>query len=201
MNLSCSAQLKNATLTAHQQTESLMMPLLKAIDNRESYADVLKMMYGFYKPLEEQINAVITLAILPDIEHRYKSAFAKIDVIRLGMPTNFITAGLLPVIHSIAQGFGAMYVLEGSTLGGVYISRMLKQNEALQDIPLTFFNGYGERTGEMWKTFKSVMDKMVVSQNDIDEAVHIANDTFVLLQKWMLSYPRVKTNIQPFARC
>ncbi|MEO7801529.1 MAG: biliverdin-producing heme oxygenase [Ginsengibacter sp.] len=201
MILSCSGQLKNATLKAHQQTENLMMPMLKAIDNTESYVDVLKMMYGFYKPLEEQIKIVISAAILPDIEQRHKSALAKNDVISSGEKSNYITAGILPVINSIAQGFGAMYVLEGSTLGGVYISRMLKQNDALQNISLTFFNSYGEHTGGMWKTFKTIMDKTVTSQDDIDEAVHTANDTFVLLQKWMLSYPKMTTKIQPFARC
>lgn len=201
MALFCSGQLKNATLTAHQQTESLMMPVLKAIDNTESYARVLKMMYGFYKPVEEQIKAFITVEILPDIEQRHKAVLAKNDVINSGMPANFVAAGALPVINSIAQAFGALYVLEGSTLGGVYISRMLKQNEALQNVPLTFFDCYGEYTGFMWNTFKSAMDKTVVSQSDIDLAVHTANETFALLAKWMLAYPRMKTAIPSLARC
>lgn len=201
MSLSCSGQLKNATLTAHQQTESLMMPMLKAIDNTESYAEVLKMIYGFYKPVEEQIKAFITVQILPDIDQRHKSSLAKNDVINSGMPANFVTAGVLPVINSIAQSFGALYVLEGSTLGGVYISRMLKKNKALENVQLTFFDGYGEHTGFMWNTFKSAMDKTVVSQNDIDQAIHTANETFGLLEKWMLAYPKMKTSIQSFARC
>ena len=60
----------------------------------------------------------------------------------------------LPGIENEVQAQGALYVLEGSTLGGRGITKMLlRQCPWLTLQKLTFFNGYGAGTGPMWLSF------------------------------------------------
>jgi heme oxygenase len=42
--------------------------------------------------------------------------------------------------------------LEGSTLGGQVIAKLLRQSSLINP-PLTFFAGYGDQTDQMWNEF------------------------------------------------
>ena len=89
----------------------------------------------------------------------------------------------LPLIVNSAQAFGALYVMEGSTLGGKTIARMLLQKSipAVNEKALTFFRGYREETGARWKFFQDVFNQ----QEDVEEIITAAHDTFKHLKSWM----------------
>lgn len=198
----CSAQLKLLTVKAHQETENILLPVIQNIKNTEAYIAVLQMMYGFYYPLEKKFSQYITADILPDIEQRHKSSFAKNDIENLAANSQGIIAGVLPAISNTAQAFGAMYVLEGSTLGSVYIAKMLKKKSpAFSQMQMCFFNSYGEKTGTMWKYFKDVMDNYLQHQHDIDKAIITANETFEAMKIWIINYPHYTKNISSVSRC
>jgi len=62
-------------------------------------------------------------------------------------------------ISSFAHALGALYVMEGSTLGGRIILRHLETQEI--DIPadaMSFFAGHGAETGSMWRFFVAKLD-------------------------------------------
>lgn len=89
----------------------------------------------------------------------------------------------LPPLLTRAQVLGAMYVLEGSTLGGQLISRQL----AKADIPFrTYFSGYGEQTGSRWKRF-CVLLTAEAEQDPSQQAsiVESAILTFQQLYAWI----------------
>ena len=48
---------------------------------------------------------------------------------------------------------GALYVLEGATLGGQVIIKRLKKNEPFSTLPLAYYNVYADHTGVMWTQF------------------------------------------------
>jgi heme oxygenase len=50
---------------------------------------------------------------------------------------------------------GCLYVLEGATLGGQFISRHLATLGIGPANGGLFFHGYGAKTGEMWKSFQT----------------------------------------------
>ncbi|WP_027379758.1 biliverdin-producing heme oxygenase [Chryseobacterium daeguense] len=63
------------------------------------------------------------------------------------------------------EALGAMYVIEGSTLGGNVIARQLSKTEGFDDVTFNFFGCYQENTGPMWKSFKEVLDTEVKEEN------------------------------------
>jgi len=63
------------------------------------------------------------------------------------------------------EALGAMYVIEGSTLGGNVIAKQLSKTEGFEDVTFNFFGCYQENTGSMWKNFKEVLDTEVTEEN------------------------------------
>ncbi|RNA61778.1 heme oxygenase [Chryseobacterium nematophagum] len=63
------------------------------------------------------------------------------------------------------EALGALYVIEGSTLGGNVIAKQLSKTEGFENITFNFFGCYQENTGSMWKTFKEVLDTNVKEEN------------------------------------
>jgi len=59
------------------------------------------------------------------------------------------------------EALGAMYVIEGSTLGGNVIAKQLSKSEGFDEVTFNFFGCYQENTGPMWKNFKEVLDTEV----------------------------------------
>lgn len=66
------------------------------------------------------------------------------------------------------EALGAMYVIEGSTLGGNVIAKQLSKTEGFDNISFNFFGCYEENTGPMWKSFKEVLDTEVKEENYSD---------------------------------
>ena len=152
--------------------------------NREQYAAMLSAFYGFYQPVQQSIQQYITKEDLPDKEQRRTASLLLQDLAYLGMKTTVNKCNNLPVITNKEKAFGALYVLEGSTLGGQHITKMLLKNEALQlgESDLTFFNGYKDETGAKWKSFIAALNR----QSGEEEIINAAKETFVAFKNWLL---------------
>ena len=182
--LPLSATVKDSTKTLHEEVEQLLLPQLMGIRHRDDYAVVLKMFYGFFHPLETKFPLFITVTDLPDLSERRKASSVLLDLQAIGHSNEQVSlCSSLPKIENPAQAFGVLYVLEGSTLGGKMIAKMLRKNNAsaIPDGALNFFSGYGENTGHKWKTFLQALN----SQRQPDEVISAANDTFLHLKRWM----------------
>jgi heme oxygenase len=78
------------------------------------------------------------------------------------------------------EALGAMYVIEGSTLGGNVIAKQLSKTEGFDNITFNFFGCYHENTGPMWKDFKEVLDTEVRTEN-YDEVLAGAKKLYTFL--------------------
>jgi heme oxygenase (biliverdin-IX-beta and delta-forming) len=148
-------QLKQQTAAHHLQleTEADIWPSLSCLDE---YRKLIITMFGIYKPLESRLQAVEELSIfLPDVGSRWKSQTLTRDLAALGVfPGSTLMCPDIVAILNVAQAFGCLYVLEGSTLGGQIISRQLQAKLALTpENGCAFFSSYGPRVGQMWKVF------------------------------------------------
>jgi heme oxygenase (biliverdin-IX-beta and delta-forming) len=79
-----------------------------------------------------------------------------------------------------------MYVMEGSTLGGQYIARHVEKT--LHFTPgqgNAYFRGYSERTGELWREFKSLLTAL--PETDSDTVIASAKATFAVFRDRLLS--------------
>jgi heme oxygenase len=180
-------RLRNETKTAHQQLEKATIPYIKQSTDEASYGHVLRMFYGYFSQVEEQIQALIDESVLEDIKERRQSAAIIADLKSIGAATeNLATANELPVLKTVPQALGAMYVLEGSTLGGRFISQMLaKQLNRTAADGISFFSGYGEQTDTKWKKFTEMMNEYVINHPlNANEIVAAANETFSKFGVW-----------------
>ncbi|MDR6158444.1 MULTISPECIES: biliverdin-producing heme oxygenase [Chryseobacterium] len=78
------------------------------------------------------------------------------------------------------EALGAMYVIEGSTLGGNVIAKQLSKTEGFDDITFNFFGCYHENTGAMWKNFKETLDAEI-HENKYDEVLSGAKKLYTFL--------------------
>jgi len=179
-------QLKKDTLTNHQQLEKMLVGRMKAIRSKEDYVELLQLFYSYFGGLEKLIDQHLDKSILPDYDQRRKSASLAQDITSLGgTPPNVATGEALPLINNHLQAMAALYVIEGSTLGGKFISKMIAQQLNIIDgAGLSFFNSYGDNTEVMWNTFKEAMNRQSSSALVNHEVIATANDTFARFKAW-----------------
>ena len=185
---SAAQQLKLQTAEKHQQLEELMLPCLISIAHKQHYIQLLHAFYGYFKPVEDAVAPFVEESLLPDWPTRRKADVILLDLAAIDQ-TNILPnlATNLPCIGTLPQALGALYVLEGSTLGGRGITKMLLKNEraGLQPEHLQFFAGYGERTGLMWTHFVNVLNSFCFSEAEMEQMVQSANDTFYFFKTWL----------------
>lgn len=178
------AALKKITAAAHLSTEKSLIPALTRIRSNADYYQVLKTFYGFFAPLQQLTAQYISANDLFDIHERRTADKLLSDIKSIGYPTNDLDiCKKMPDIKNKAHAFGALYVAEGSTLGGAVICNMLLKNDhlSLTENNLRFFNAYGKDNAVKWETFISTLNL----QPDLDPIADAANQTFYLFKNWI----------------
>jgi heme oxygenase len=184
-------RLKSETAAAHHELEA-QLDLLNPERTRADYLELLKRFYGFYAPLEDDLLFRDEWRNLGfDAASRRKVALLEQDLRALGMSEFQIRAlprgqpENLPRLDSVERGVGALYVLEGATLGGQYISRHLAGCLAIgPESGAGFFTGYGPRTGERWREFRAFCETFSRQSATPDQIVDGALDTFQKFHTW-----------------
>ncbi|RXK85871.1 biliverdin-producing heme oxygenase [Filimonas effusa] len=171
-----SQSIKEATRDAHLRLEKKVVQKLKAIRSNQDYADFLKHFYAYFSHIERVIAPYITAEVLPDHAQRRNSSYIKNDIEALGGNVTELPATTTPSIDNTIKALGALYVLEGSIMGGSIIVKMLEKEGITEGV--SFFSGYGEATGQMWGIFTEVLNNHAKTEAAEAEAIAIANDTF-----------------------
>lgn len=169
--------LKQQTHAEHIRLEKRIVTYIKKVESVEDYTTLLKGYLGFIKPLEERIAQFIGVDQLPDVEQRMRAPVLHADLIALQADTDgvlFCTE--LPYIQDVATAAGALYVLEGSTMGGPYIKAMLQKRLDVNS-GLRYFEGYGEQNREMFGKFLAILDAPEVVSRGV-QVVEAARETF-----------------------
>ena len=180
-----SEKLKNHTKHNHQELEKKLVAQMRSMRNINDYGKMLTFFYGFFGGLETEIDQHFNTSGLPDYLQRRKTSALFNDLESLGMKLPELAGDSdLPPITNHLQSLGALYVIEGSTLGGQIISKMVQQQLKLQDNNgLSFFNGYGDSTSQMWQIFKQAINQPIeIYQEDI--VIESANNTFFKFSNW-----------------
>ncbi len=174
-----SEKVKNETKTRHQELEKVMIPLLKKASGEENYLHVLGIFYKFFSAVEKQISQVMPASFSVKWNDRRKSGWIESELNELGYSPSIWDSmpgpEYLPDLHS-KNYTGAMYVLEGSTLGGQHITAMLRRSLPFPDHSFRFFSGYRELTFTKWHDFLTDFNK--APEQDHADIIHAASDTF-----------------------
>ena len=181
-------ELRAATAVEHEQVEStlgLMDPQL----GRDRLVAVLTRLLAFWTAAEAGLDAWAGRHA-GDAEtgawsrRRRAHLFAE-DRRALGAEPDAAAQPALPAVEDIDQALGRLYVLEGSTLGGTFISRHLATLPTLgPDVRLGAFSPYGAETGAMWHAYRRVTRERVAGGGDAGRVVGAARATFTALAAW-----------------
>src|SRR3712207_1997194 len=107
-------RLKRETQRPHQELEKMMIPQIKSTKTTAAYMTLLKLFYGYYKPLEDRIEKYIGATGLPDYDERRKAELITDDLKHIG--NTYIDIEIcenIPNVDSVEDALGMMYVLEG----------------------------------------------------------------------------------------
>ncbi len=177
-------RLREETKEAHQSLEKHVVMTLKNIRSNEDYIAMLQKFYSYFSNLEKHIAAYITPEVLPDYTDRRNSAYLKRDIIELGGDTIERTVDV-PVINNVYQALGALYVMEGSIMGGKVIVQILEKHGISKG--LSFFSGYGENTMPMWGVFTETLNRLAGNEEEQDLMVTAASNTFSCFEKLFIN--------------
>ncbi len=150
-------RLKEATRDNHQRLEE-GLDVSSRLFSLSDYRSLLLRWWGFYVPIERDISfAVAQTNSQFEFGARRKTGLLLQDLQALGVSEAELKSAPqcadLPELRDFAAALGCLYVLEGATLGGQIISRLLRQNLGLTaENGAAFFNAYGKQTGRMWQT-------------------------------------------------
>jgi heme oxygenase len=183
-------RLKIETAAEHSAIEDaarIMHPRLTVAE----YRGYLEKSYGYYAAVEALLwrLGVWEALDLPAVE-RIKLPLLADDLVALGVsPSAVIICDAPPRLAAVAEGVGAAYVLEGSTLGGKVISRHVRHRLG-EGVPRSFLDCYGESIGSNWQSFRGALSRFAKSRGLEDAIVSGAKETFQTFTRWLAQSPR-----------
>lgn len=160
------------------------------------YRCLLQRFWGFYVPVETQIDHLKEQITLPlDFSRREKTCLLASDLQATGILETDLPAlplcTYLPELESVSQVLGCLYVFEGATLGGQMIARHIKQHLHLTEgYGYTFFNSYGRDVGTMWRSFRDIFVTYTLVADAEDAIISSACETFLQFNRWLLEGAR-----------
>lgn len=149
------SDLKTQTSDSHKKLEELpvSMSIMSPDMKIEDYTYYLNLMHDVHNDTEGLIFPLFSDAI-EDLEQRRKKHLIENDLLFLNAAkTNTEKVFQIEGI-SVPFALGILYVVEGSTLGGRFILKNVsKLPELSGENGVSYFSGYGDKTGSFWKSF------------------------------------------------
>ena len=178
--------LRTGTAAEHEDVERTL-DLLDPSLTRHRLAQVLDAMHGFWRAAEAGLDDWAVRcpedAEGVDWPRRRRASLFATDLRHLGAPASD-AAPLLPSVPGTDEALGRLYVLEGSTLGGVFIDRHLAGLPELAGVTVRSFSPYGSETGAMWAKFRRTTRARVSAGGDAAAMLASARTTFAGLADW-----------------
>lgn len=178
--------LRTETAQNHKTLESLMFvnEIMNNTLSTDQYKKLLTINYIIHQKLENTLANSLdsTIAEQLGMKDRLKLGALEQDlnywnISTLTLPE--LSFELFIPEKNIAEVLGALYVLEGATLGGNVIKRHLLANPNFKNHEdgLNYYGVYGEELSAKWKIFLSVLNEHV-TEVDYERCVNSANFTF-----------------------
>jgi len=178
--------LRTQTTEKHQQLESLMFvnDIMNNTLSIDHYKKLLTINYIIHQKLENKLANMLDSEIAEQLQMKNR---LKLESLEQDLSYWEIDALSLPALdfelfipgNSNAEVLGALYVLEGATLGGNVIKKHILANHNFtgKEGGLNYYGVYGDELGAKWKTFVSVLND-TVQEADYEKTINSANETF-----------------------
>lgn len=150
----------------------------------DEYARLLCRLHGVHQAIEPTLAAQLDPALVAGrsklfaIEH---DLHASGSCLAHHAPSR---CDLMPPITSLGAALGALYVIEGSTLGGRLIARSIQRTLEIPSDACGYFNIYGASTGARWQQVCNALDRL--SNPEVDSAaIKTAKQVFNGMTTWL----------------
>jgi len=178
--------LRTETAQKHKELESLMFvnEIMNNSLSVEDYKKLLTINYIIHQKLENKLANMLDVELANKLDMNNR---LKLNALEEDLNYWHIDSLTLPALDfelyvpekNNAEVLGALYVLEGATLGGNVIKKHILANDNFKgdDTGLHYYGVYGSELGARWKSFVEILNESVPEQ-DYERCVNSANQTF-----------------------
>lgn len=183
-------RLRERTRPCHVRLEATVATLGFGA-SEAGYRAYLGKLLGFHVPLELDLSRVRGLDALGfDLARRSKVPALRADLTALGLDAHaqktlaWCTA---PPVRDVPSALGALYVVEGATLGGQVLFRELSERlPRAMRVASRYLRVYGAETGSRWQEFVKTLE-VLASEPEQLRAADAAVATFEAVETWLLA--------------
>lgn len=160
------------------------------VATRDGYRALLARFWGFHAAIEP----ALATALRDDafLDPRRRLAHLTADLRFLGLADAAIAALPRPDLalpRDRGEAFGALYVLEGSTLGGQIIAKHVGRQLGLtHEGGCRYYAAHGRETGVMWKAFRLRLAEEA-ARGGPETIVASSIGTFDAMRHWLCATP------------
>lgn len=182
-------RLRDAVGPLHDALDRSLGFLLEPGLDRRRYRDVLAAFYGVYAPLEDRLTALRAVSPPLPVPWVARTRLLADDLRALGLAEDEL-ASLPRCEHGLPTGVGplagCLYVLEGASLGGLVITRAVRDALGVGvGAGASFFTGEGPATAARWRQVLGWLEALAAGGVSVDEMTRGACATFVAFQRWL----------------
>ena len=163
--------LRHATSDWHRRVDDAFSTADLA--NREDYGSFLLAQAAAVLPVEQMLDKGAIAAALTDWPQRRRAAALEVDLRALGLELPALEVS--QDFHSVEAMLGAVYVLEGSRLGGALLKRSVPA-----DLPTAFLSSCDSAA---WRNLLLILDERLCDAEKLSEATRAACDVFALFER------------------
>jgi len=153
-------RLRQELAPVHAELES-KMDLPGRLKTLADYTSCLCLFHGIFAPLEQMLGRYTQWAAHGiDFDERRRTPSLQSDLRALGQEDAAVNLINPLIFDGFSEAFGALYVLEGSTLGGKFILSATTDVLGARIAGATrFFAGHGPKGGSLWRDLTIALDR------------------------------------------
>ncbi len=186
-------RLRDSIMPLHDEAEKLR-PLHKIPEKRvtlKEYKEILERLYGFVSVTEDVIRTKIDeQCVSLDYESRKRIGHMEKDLLFLGSSQESIEqiprCKDISHVGTLPDALGCLYLFEGSRLGGLVLSKSLREKFGFKDYRgYAYFGSNGSEVTSMWSSFKDFTETYVEKHGGGDKIILSAQKGFASPNKWL----------------
>jgi heme oxygenase (biliverdin-IX-beta and delta-forming) len=178
-------RLRSETQALHASAEGSIAAAVRLHDV-DGYARLLRSLHPLYASIEAQLAAFPDWSTLEpplDLVRRRRAHLIDADLRALGAfgSCSGVRRGALPVLEEFPRAFGALYVVEGSRLGGCVLARQASRAVGgVVEGACRFLRSDGSEVGPLWRELRTALGRYATHSGSLarDAVVSGAIDTF-----------------------
>jgi heme oxygenase (biliverdin-IX-beta and delta-forming) len=163
--------LRSGTLDCHRRVDEIYSAA--RLGDRLSYASFLRAQAAAYLPVEAALDRAGIADIIADWPARIRGPLLVEDMAELGVAKPIFVRP--PAMDGISQMLGALYVLEGSRLGGRLLKRLVPAH-----LPSGFLAG---ECSASWPTLLLQLERMLDTSERRSGAIAAARSVFSIFEE------------------